>query len=994
MSQIAETAKFIGRYNEITELASFLEDVATGQGQFVLINGEAGIGKTRFISEVSNLPIGQRFNWLSAKCISQEGTDPYLPFRDALRNWLGPASKITKESVETPELRPAKEGLKFEDLSRMPVIGPKLVEDPSMSFGSFLIKESKSEFSISILKTLIEQGKAGLCITRIPPEQLSNIPDNECSNKLWLSSKPGKNCIPPSLTKISHVISTFLGNNENSVILMDGLEYIMGHVDFNNVLRFINELIDTMAVYKSILIMPINPLTVDPKQLALLERNMNSIDIDALKTPDTPIQEPLQEPEEQEHITEDVLKNGRDRMFETTTKQIIDIATVKPVALFIDDLHWADVGALNLLHYLARAVENKSVAIIGAYRPEDLVGELAQHPLQDLLERLSREKIVKSISLERLDKFETGEIIRSLLNNAYYPEELLNYIHEETEGNPFFVEEVLRALDESGAIKFNRTSNTWILTRLIEEIKLPETVKEVVHARIHKLSKNMRVVLEISSILGIEFEYDLLYKVANLAEDELVTVIDELIKYKLLIEQTTSYGQPIKYRFAHNKICEVLYNSLSESRKRLLHGKAATAIEEKYKNDLERVYYELAQHYYHGAVFESALENSQRAAEKALRNFAPEKAKTFYEWSLRSIDVIFKNGSVKVEEVEELKTTKREILAKLIEICTIIGEWDEALNHNKELKSISEKANDFRKLIDVHKFAGEIHFNRSEWPKAINHYKNALEISKKMDYDHGMKIAYIGIGDVHKRTGDFKIAEKYYKKYMKLIKGTENQHDIVLGYKSLGDIYHTLGNFKRSLNYYQQCANILSKTENYSDLGKIYINMGVTCFELDEFDKALECHETGIKYGSHSGNIRLMGYGYSNAAEIYSLKHDLDKAMDYVNKALEIFIKLDEKFMIGMVWMNYGIIYKNKKEWDPAKYNFEKSIALLKELNMPYYYADCLRQYGLMLIAQDTEHSLNESRKYLQKSLELYDELNVEKYTEIIKTELDKLPEN
>jgi predicted ATPase len=994
MSQIAETAKFIGRYNEITELASYLEDVVTGQGQIVLINGEAGIGKTRFISEVSSLPIGQRFNWLSAKCISQEGTDPYLPFRDALRNWLGATSKTIEKPVETPEMKPEKVGYEYENLLKMPVIGPKLVEDPSMSFGSFLIKETKSEFSIGILKTLINQGKAGLCITRIPPEQLCNIPDNECSHKLWLSSKPGKNCIPPSLTKISHVITSFLGKNKNSVILMDGLEYIMGHVDFSNVLRFINELIDTMAVHKSILIMPINPLTVDPKQLALLERNMNSIDINSLRTPETPVHEPSQESKEKEHITEDVLKNGRDRMFETTTKQIIDIATVKPVALFIDDLHWADVGALNLLHYLARAVENKSVAIIGAYRPEDVVGEIAHHPLQDLLERLSREKIVKSISLERLDKFETGEIIRSFLNNAHYPEELLNYIHEETEGNPFFVEEVLRALNENGAIKFNRSSNAWILTRLIEEIKLPETVKEVVHARIHKLSKNMRMVLEISSVLGIEFEYDLLSKVANLAEDELVTIIDELIEYKLLIEQTTAYGQPIKYRFAHNKICEVLYNNLSESRKRLLHGKAATAIKEKYQNDLDSVYYELAQHYYHGAVFEPALETSQRAAQKALRNFAPEKAKTFYEWALGSIEVILENGSVKHEEVEGLKTTKREILAKLIEICTIIGEWDEALSRNKELKQNSEEEEDFKKLIDAHKYAGEIHFNRSEWPKAIKNYENALEISKKMNYKNGMKIAYIGIGDVHKRNGDFKTAEKYYKKYMKLIKGTKNQYDVVLGYKSLGDINHTLGNFKRSLNYYQQCANILSKTENYSDLGKIYINMGVTCFELDEFDQALECHEKGIKYGSKIGNIRLMGYGYSNAAEIYSLKHELDKAMDYANKALEIFIKLDEKFMIGMVWMDYGIIYKNKKEWEPARYNFEKSIALLKELNMPYYYADCLRQYGLMLIAQGTVDSLKECRKYLQQSMDLYNELDVEKYTKIIKAELDRLPDN
>ena len=85
MTRIAEKAKFIGRFNEITELASLLESAVMGKGQIVFISGEAGIGKTRFINHVRSLPIGQRFNWLAAQCIYQEGTDAYLPFVDALR---------------------------------------------------------------------------------------------------------------------------------------------------------------------------------------------------------------------------------------------------------------------------------------------------------------------------------------------------------------------------------------------------------------------------------------------------------------------------------------------------------------------------------------------------------------------------------------------------------------------------------------------------------------------------------------------------------------------------------------------------------------------------------------------------------------------------------------------------------------------------------------------------------------------------------------------
>ena len=150
MTQIAETAKFIGRHDEINELAVVLENAAASEGQMVFISGEAGIGKTRFINEVQNLPMGQRFNWLTARCIYQEGTDPYLPFFDALKVWFGPnPTKRKLDSHATDQVAATEYDL--DDLAKIPVIGPKLTEDPSLSFGSFMVKESKYLSVIFIL---------------------------------------------------------------------------------------------------------------------------------------------------------------------------------------------------------------------------------------------------------------------------------------------------------------------------------------------------------------------------------------------------------------------------------------------------------------------------------------------------------------------------------------------------------------------------------------------------------------------------------------------------------------------------------------------------------------------------------------------------------------------------------------------------------------------------------------------------------------------------
>lgn len=988
MSLIAEQAKFVGRINEITELADLMETGARSESQLIFITGEAGVGKTRFVNEVRSLPIGQQFNWLNARCIYQEGTDPYLPFSDALRGWLGPISASKAKSAIGNQKKPFPRVLDREELAKIPVLGTKLTEDPEMSFGSFIIKEPKSEFCLSIFSTLISQGRNGLCITRIPPEKLDNLIMNNGVKTFWLSSRPGESCLPPSLTRLSHEITQYIGIHSNSVIILDGIEYLISNLDFNKVLRFISELIDTMAVHKSILLIPINPLTIDPKQLALLERNMNSIDITVTleHLGSLPRERDIDAPETMK-FNEDRLQQGRDFIFETTTQKIINIAMTKPVALFIDDLHWADEGALHLLHYIARAVQNQPVVIIGAYRPEDIAEDIKQHPLQLLLDRLMREKLVNLIPLARLNKIETSGIVDSLLHNSEFPEVLVDFIHYEAEGNPFFIEEVLHTLEEGGAIKFNEKQKLWSLTKNLEEVEIPDTVKEIVHSRMGKLTKNMRLVLEIASVLGVEFEYNTLATISKLDEEELVTIIDELIRFKLLIELPTTYGKPIRYRFAHNKICEVLYNDLSEPRKRLLHGKAAVAIEENHKDNREKYIYELAHHYYYGGDYEKALKYSQLAAEKALQDFAPEKAKTFFGWSLDSIELV----EAQPAEASSNKTLHAEILLKLSKTSSFIGDLVDAQKYSNALLKLSEEFSDTHKQADAHTNTGLLHLHRSLWPKAIEHLNQGLSMSNKSKYQQGMMEANYGLGIVYERMGRYKQSMDYFKQFTELAVTMDSNTEIARGLKASARISYDRGDYKTSIEYYKKCIKLLLKTDNYSELASTYTNMGVTYFELDEFDKVIECHENCIELSTRIGDIRCLGYGYSNAAEIYALKHELDRALDYANKAFEIFTKLDEKHMISLVWMNYGIIYKIKQDWDSSRYYFEKSLALLKEIKVPVFQADCTRQLGLMLADQGTTDSKNESIKLLKESLKLYEGVGVKRYVDIIHKELDKM---
>ncbi|UCH88718.1 MAG: DUF835 domain-containing protein [Thermoplasmata archaeon] len=986
MLSIAETAEFIGRQKELDELNALLNLAGKGKGQIIFISGEAGIGKTRLINEVRSRQPGQSFNWLTASCIHYEGTDPYLPFNDALKDWVG---SMDQENLAVKTLREAavtEENVLAAELAKIPVIGNRLAEDPQMPFGAYMIKEPKADRSLAAFSALIDRGNNGLCITRIPTEKLGNLTGREGTKVFWLTKKGGEGCIPPSLTKISHEITSFIKSRPNTVIMLDGLEYIMGNVEFDKMLRFVNEIVDSTALHKCILIIPINPSTIDKKQMALIERDMTSIDLMNGELPDGN-QVFNDTTAAGSKLNEEVLKQGRERIFEAITQQILDIASTKPVALFIDDLHWADAGALHLLHYLARAVKNQPVAIIGSYRPEDLIDPIKPHPFQTLLNRMSSEKLVKIVTLERFDEQETGMLIESLLTSSKFPKKLIQFIYKETEGNAFFIEELIRSLEEESVIYYDEKLESWTLSRDIKDIATPDSIKDVVNARTDRLDKSMRIALESASVLGLEFEYDILSTVSALHEHLLVTHLDDLVRLQLIKELPTSIGQPVRYRFAHNKICEVLYEGLGQSRKRLLHTKAVEAMEDKYQNDLDPVLYELAEHCYYGGDYRRCLRYAIRAGEKAIMGFAPEKATTFYKWALDSTELMGAEPS----EGLSLKMQKTEVMVKLTELETLIGEWDQALKYSKALLELSEKLEDDMKRADAYTYAGLIHMYRSAWKEAIEHFKKGLSIAEESNYQSGQMESYYGLGSVHERMGEHLQAMEYYQNFMELAVKMESPNEIARGYRSIATISSQHGEYKAAMRYYKKCTELLSETENYSELAKAYAGIGVTYCELSEFDKVIESNEKCIELAERSGNIRVKGYGYSNAAEAYARKNQLDKAMEYTNRALEIFTRLDEKPMIALAWMNYGIINKQKKVWDTARKYFERSRALLKNLNVPYYLADCNRQLGLLLAEQGTPDSIVEGRRYLQEALKIYKKLGAVKYIDVVTTELEEL---
>jgi class 3 adenylate cyclase len=189
-------------------------------------------------------------------------------------------------------------------------------------------------------------------------------------------------------------------------------------------------------------------------------------------------------------------------LFRAVTYLLATIAETTPIAILLDDLHWADDSTLKLLQHLARYTRSLRILLLGTYRDVDVH---RQHPLERVLLDLGREGLVEEIPIHRLDRTDTAALMEEILGHDEKLSELVDLVHERTGGNAFFVQEMVHALVENGSVY--RVDGRWELRR-IEEMEVPKSIRSVIGQRLSRLDERAQEILREASVLGQEFPFD------------------------------------------------------------------------------------------------------------------------------------------------------------------------------------------------------------------------------------------------------------------------------------------------------------------------------------------------------------------------------------------------------------------------------------------------------------------------------------------------------
>ena len=255
------------------------------------------------------------------------------------------------------------------------------------------------------------------------------------------------------------------------------------------------------------------------------------------------------------------------------TALLAAISRSQPILLVLEDGHWADASTLLLLHHVARADVAARLLVVATFR--DTEAEVPP-PLAETLADLHRSDDVVRLRLAGLSGEEVTEFVRRVAGGEFDAEldELAHTIGEITEGNPFLISELWRALVETQAVEL--VDGSLRLTRPVDELATPESVREVVNQRLSRLGPRTTDLLELAATAGAEFDFELIRRAAGLEEPALLETLDEAVRSGLIEERPST---PVAFGFTHELVRRALYDRLSRVRRAELHLRVGEALE-------------------------------------------------------------------------------------------------------------------------------------------------------------------------------------------------------------------------------------------------------------------------------------------------------------------------------------------------------------------------------------------------------------------------------
>ena len=411
----------------------------------------------------------------------------------------------------------------------------------------------------------------------------------------------------------------------------------------------------------------------------------------------------------------------------------------QPLMVIFEDLHWIDDETQAVLNLLADSIGTAKILLLVNYRPE-------------YSHQWNSKTYYTQLRLDPLGKESADKMLQSLLGDSAELGPLKRLIIEKTEGNPFFIEETVEVLLDDGALVRNGTIN---LTKSLNQLKIPPTVQAILASRIDRLPPDEKDLLQTLAVLGREFAFGLVQKVAGKSEDELNRMLQALQLAEFIYEQPAAAD--VEYIFKHALTQEVAYNSVLIEKRKLLHEKIGAAIEALAASQIDDHIAELAHHYSRSSNAEKMVEYLDRAAQQALMRGVLMEAELYFKQAIAALST--------TPETPERLQREFDLENALLELLTLTSGYTtgETAEASKRLLALSERIGNPAQLFSALMGRWTPVWGRGELTAAQQIADQMLEIAERTGGSLALTIAHMCQGWSLSDRGDLIGAEQHFK---------------------------------------------------------------------------------------------------------------------------------------------------------------------------------------------------------------------------------------
>jgi predicted ATPase/predicted Ser/Thr protein kinase len=551
----------------------------------------------------------------------------------------------------------------------------------------------------------------------------------------------------------------------------------------------------------------------------------------------------------------------RYRLFEAVAKLVSSIAARRPLLLLLEDLHWADRPTLLLLRHLLRSSHEAPLFIVATYRETELG---RAHPLAEMLAELRREEGVTRLALQGLEEEHVSHFITRWVGREP-PPALAQLVAANTEGNPFFISEVLRHFAETGALARLGEDR-----RSLELGGLPDGIRETIGRRLARLSDACQRVLGHASVIGREFTVPVLQAVSGTPEDTLLDALDEALDARLVHGVP---GRADRFTFTHALVRDTLYSELTPARRSRLHRRVADALD-RLAPAADKPLADLAHHYARAASVEDAeraIACATGAAERAAAAFSLEEAARFYELALQALDRLPADRSIEARRFD-LRFRRGRALAD-------VGLWGPARAEFEAALPLAEPADAACRtqlLLELSKCAFWLLDTRAVQAFATE----ALAIAESLGRNEDAAEAMAWLAGVMNADGDVRGASEMDRRAMSRVGGPKT-----FGLaRSVITLYH-LGEIDEALERARQALESARATADPNFRVYAMQHLAIVLAASGLYGEARRVFDEMRDFGRRHGVLTMLARGIAMSAGIHIALGDYPRAEALANEA-------------------------------------------------------------------------------------------------------------